>query len=226
MMASWQAQFANFISYCQQPNDDANPSEAGIAARYLELEQQLSGTIDAVDLRAQLPSPILEAIVEAQGLRSYKQHPNAAALNTPDAASKNNAAGILTGDLNRVVDMAKIENNETDAKTATHECAQLAPPPDVNHNHEELTLDEIRVHTGNEYGPQMPRGSPPSQSNMGRGATTTGESLTGSDASNFFSRRAVHPANFSLQPSQRFRLPLPSDSGFYRDEDQDVDSND
>ncbi|KAK1961808.1 hypothetical protein LY78DRAFT_280862 [Colletotrichum sublineola] len=104
--------------------------------------------------------------------------------------------------------MAKIENNETDAKTATHECAQLAPPPDVNHNHEELTLDEIRVHTGNEYGPQMPRGSPPSQSNMGRGATTTGESLTGSD------------------PSQRFRLPLPSDSGFYRDEDQDVDSND
>ncbi|KAK1961807.1 hypothetical protein LY78DRAFT_280848 [Colletotrichum sublineola] len=68
MMASWQAQFANFISYCQQPNDDANPSEAGIAARYLELEQQLSGTIDAVDLRAQLPSPILEAIVEAVSL--------------------------------------------------------------------------------------------------------------------------------------------------------------
>ncbi|GJC86240.1 hypothetical protein ColLi_09078 [Colletotrichum liriopes] len=64
-MATWDVQLADFVSDCQRRLDDLEPSsrEIDLAARYLELEQQLSPCIDAVDLRAQLPGPIAEAIV-------------------------------------------------------------------------------------------------------------------------------------------------------------------
>ncbi|KAK1982018.1 hypothetical protein LZ30DRAFT_781615 [Colletotrichum cereale] len=146
-MALWDEQFADFVSYCQHTPNDVRPPNTEIAARYLQLEQQLSVSVDAVDLRAQLPSPILEAIVS-----TFDPNPPSSnriltlrLRDAPGRGVKRNAAGITTGDLRQAFDKAKLDKSDSMAEPAAemmaHERAQ-GSPTDINHDHERHSLEE------------------------------------------------------------------------------------